>query len=224
MVHVIGTYLPRFLRYVVWDPLWKMPAEGQDVYLTFDDGPDEVATPQLLEILDRHQAQATFFLRGDNAEQRPQLARDMLAAGHAIGNHTYSHANAWKVPHATYAEELKRATQVLEELAGEPIHWMRPPFGRFTPRTLIWCKHARQKLVMWDVLPGDFVPTATPAHVATWTRVRIRPGSIVCLHDNPKSRSVTPAAMEELLPRLQDDGWRLRALPMSLHSEKAAAF
>ncbi|WP_339911051.1 polysaccharide deacetylase family protein [Symmachiella dynata] len=213
MVHVIGTYLPRMLRHVIWDPLWKMPSQGKNLYLTFDDGPDEVATPQLLEILDRHQASATFFLRGDHAEQRPQMVRDMLSAGHAIGNHTYSHANAWKVSSDEYKAELERATDILQQLTGEPIRWMRPPFGRITPAALTWCKHAGQKLVMWDVLPGDFTPTATAAHVAQWTHNRIRPGSIVCLHDNPKSRSVTPAAMAELLPQLQDDGWQLCALP-----------
>lgn len=216
MVHVLGTYLPRALSYLIWDPLWRMPATEKTAYLTFDDGPDPEATPRLLEILDRHDVRATFFLRGDHAEQQPSIVRDILAAGHTIGNHTYSHVNAWKVSHRAYAAELEKATAVLTELTGQPLQWMRPPFGRFTPRTLIWCKHAGQKLTMWDVLPGDFVPSATPEHIACWTESRMRPGSIVCLHDNPKSRAVTPSAIEQLLPRLLDGGWQ--PLPLTAQS------
>ena len=213
MLHLIGTYLPRALRYIVWDPLWRMPERDQVLYLTFDDGPDPDATPQLLEIFEKHQAHATFFLRGDHAEQHPQIVRALTAAGHTIGNHTYSHVNAWKVHHGEYAEELSRATEILNGLAGAPVRWMRPPFGKFTPRTLIWCKHAGQKLVMWDVLPCDFVAGITADQIARRTQRFMRAGSIVCLHDNHKSRQVTPAAMRELLPRLIDSGWTCAALP-----------
>jgi len=213
MVHVIGTYLPRALSYLVWDPLWRMSEREKVVYLTFDDGPEPDITPQLLDLFDRYQAGATFFLRGDHAEQCPQLTRNIIAAGHTLGNHTYSHVNAWKISSEELESELQRATDVITDITGCPLCYMRPPFGRITPRGLIWCKHAGQKMVMWDVLPGDFAPQVTAEHVEQWTRTRIRPGSIVCLHDNPKSRAVTPAAMERLLPRLIDEGWSLQPLP-----------
>jgi len=212
MLHVIGTYLPRLLSHVVRDPLWRMPSGEKTAYLTFDDGPDPDVTPRLLEILARQEIRATFFLRGDNAQQRPELVCELIAAGHTIGNHTYSHANAWKVSHDEFASELQQATDILEEFTGQPLRWMRPPFGRITPNGLRWCKKAGQKMVMWDVLPADFQPTATAQHIARWTETRLRPGSIVCLHDNPKSREVTPPAVEQLLPRLLDQGWRFDAL------------
>ena len=212
MTPFIATYLPRLMGRFYPDLLWRMPTRERVAYLTFDDGPTPALTLRLLELLDRFSAKASFFILGEQAVRHPDLLLEIVAQGHTIGNHTYSHPDAWYAPPPQVLAELNRTTALLEEMTGAPIRWMRPPYGRFTRSMRHWCQTHHQRLTMWDVMPGDFMPGITQQHIERLVLRTARPGSIIVLHDNPKAEHTLPAALETILETLSEQGWVFRAL------------
>ena len=212
LVHTVGTRLPRLVASYYPDLLWRMPDADRTVYFTFDDGPTPALTAALLDTLARFEAPATFFLLGAHAARDPALVRAIGEAGHTVGNHTYSHPNAWRVPTAELLAELEQTTSLLEDQLQRPIEWMRPPYGRFTTPMRRWCEAQRQRCTMWDVGPGDFLPSATARKIERRILRAIRPGSIIVLHDNPKADGVTPEALASVLHQLREEGWDFAAL------------
>lgn len=100
------------------------------ICLTFDDGPDPVYTPAILDILASYGAKATFFVVGQAAEEFPHLVERIAADGHSIGNHTYSHPNPWFTPEETARQEVMKTSDIIEQITGIRPHWFRPPYGR----------------------------------------------------------------------------------------------
>ncbi len=212
LVHTVGTRVPRLLAWYYPDLLWRVSTTERVVYFTFDDGPTPTMTAPLLDVLARFEADATFFLLGEQVEQDPGLVRAIHDAGHTLGNHTYTHPNTWRTSDAEVLDELERTTDLLEELVEAPVRWMRPPYGRFTRAMRDWCQERDQRCTMWDVGPGDFLASATQEKVEARILQAVRPGSIIVLHDNPKAQDVTPPALATVLAQLRDDGWRFEAL------------
>lgn len=212
LVHLVGTHVPRWAARFYPDLLWRMPGHERVAYFTFDDGPTPSLTGRLLDVLARFEAPASFFVLGRHARRDPGLVRALAAAGHTVGNHTFTHPDAWATAEAHLVEELERTTGLLEDLLAQPVRWMRPPYGRFTYPMRRWCQLRRQRCTMWDVGPGDYLPGAT-AHAIEQRILRaIRPGSIIVLHDNPRADAITPHALADVLARLRDLGWTFAAL------------
>lgn len=212
LTSLIGTELPRLSARFFPDLLWRLPQRGRVAYLTFDDGPTRQLTGRLLDLLERHEAKAAFFLIGARAERDAGLVRAIHAAGHAIGNHSYTHPDAWFTAPDRILGELERTTALLEDLIQQPVRLMRPPYGRFTHAMRAWCLARRHQMTMWDVMPGDFLPGATAAKIERRLQAYMRQGSIVVLHDNPKADGHMPAALGRVLQRLCGEGWRFPAL------------
>ena len=212
ITHLIGTQVPRLLQGLYPDILWRVPTRRRAAYLTFDDGPTPHLTGRLLDLLAQHGAKATFFLIGSQAERDPGLVQAMVEGGHTIGNHTYTHPDAWRTPHEHVLSELSRTSALLEDQTQTSVRWMRPPYGRFTQSMRSWALVRRQRLTMWDLMPGDYLPGSTAHKVEQRILSSIRPGSIIVLHDNAKAERVTPAALARLLPCLTADGWSFEAL------------
>jgi peptidoglycan/xylan/chitin deacetylase (PgdA/CDA1 family) len=144
----------------------RNPAAGRRICLTYDDGPNPAYTPRLMEILDRYGAHATFFSIGQWAEREPGLLREMHAAGHAIGNHTYTHPTMPLLSSASVVEELKRCRAAVEgagiqfsTVNGEML--MRPPYGRRRPGTLRTMRSEGYVPVTWSITCYDWRRTAT---------------------------------------------------------------
>src|ERR1039457_1000625 len=112
------------------------PPRPGELALTFDDGPNPVWTPRLLDLLASHDVRATFFLVGSHAQAQSALVRQIVAAGHLIGNHSWSHPNLALSSARRINEELSRTGQALEQIAGAPIRYFRPPFGARRPEVL----------------------------------------------------------------------------------------
>jgi peptidoglycan/xylan/chitin deacetylase (PgdA/CDA1 family) len=132
------------------------PARPGEAALTFDDGPNRTWTPRLLDILAVHDVRATFFLIGRHAETEPALVRRIVAEGHLIGNHSWSHANLALQGASRVEDELSRTSQVLEQITGGPIRHFRPPFGARRPEVLRAARRLEMVPVMWNAMTSDW--------------------------------------------------------------------
>jgi peptidoglycan-N-acetylglucosamine deacetylase len=187
--------------------------------LTFDDGPNPTITPVLLDLLDKYNAKATFFMIGRFVRQCPELARDVAVRGHLIGNHTQTHPNLfWLSPRAV-RNELQQCQSVLQDAVGAAAKVFRPPFGLRNPWVVSAARELRMQTVMWTLLPGDWREKSVE-----WLTGRMHPiadkaqnmancssGDVLCLHDGAHrqlngDRSRTIKALEYCLPRWRDLG------------------
>jgi peptidoglycan/xylan/chitin deacetylase (PgdA/CDA1 family) len=186
--------------------------DRNEIALTFDDGPNDPYTLQLLELLAQHQVRAIFFLVGNFVCRCPEIARAIVQAGHLIGNHTMSHPSLmWERP-SRVREELAGCNAVLEDVTGTAVHYFRPPFGARRPDVLRTAVELGLKPVMWNVTAHDWDATDPGALVARVERLigrnqRLGRGSNILLHDGGHlelgtDRSVTLAATKMLL-----EGW-----------------
>lgn len=132
------------------------PPQPGELALTFDDGPNPAWTPRLLEILAAHDVRATFFLLGSRAQAEPALVRQIAAAGHLIGNHSWSHPNLALASASRIEEELSRASQTLEQITGSPVRYFRPPFGARRPAVLRIARHLGMTPVLWNAMTSDW--------------------------------------------------------------------
>jgi peptidoglycan/xylan/chitin deacetylase (PgdA/CDA1 family) len=190
--------------------VWNLPATNQEVYLTFDDGPHPQITPWVLEQLRSYNAKATFFCIGKNVVAYPQVYAQLLAEGHAVGNHTHNHLNGWKVPATTYIENVKAAAAHINSSL------FRPPYGRIKRRhlpALHEAMHTNAKVIMWDVLSADFDVTITKEQCAANVLKHTHPGSIVVFHDSEKAFTNLQYALPLVLEQLARRGVRFEALP-----------
>ena len=167
---------PDLLRRLFPDLVWRMPAEDNAVYLTFDDGPDPEGTPRLLDLLAEHGIKATFFCVGRQVEKFPAIFERIKKEGHGVGNHTYSHLSGWTTSNKKYFEDIERADKII----GSRL--FRPPYGRIRPSQI---RHLKQKYIifMWDLMTGDCSPRQTPEKISRRVEKYLRPGSVVVGHD-----------------------------------------
>lgn len=127
-----------------------------ELALTFDDGPNPAGSPQLLEILAAHEIRATFFLLGSRAQAESALVRRIAAAGHLIGNHSWSHPNLALTARSRIREELARTRETLEQITGAPVRFFRPPFGARRPAALGEARELGMVPVLWNAMTADW--------------------------------------------------------------------
>lgn len=132
------------------------PRRPGELAITFDDGPNPAWTPQLLDVLERQNVKATFFLVGSYAQREPALVRRIVDEGHVIGNHSWSHPNLALTATTRVQEELRRTSVVLEEMTGGPVRYFRPPFGARRPGVLRAARQLGLTPVMWNAMTDDW--------------------------------------------------------------------
>ncbi len=182
-------------------PNYYWDVKGSDaVYLSFDDGPHPEITPWVLEQLRRFGAEASFFCIGKNVAAHPLVYAAVQEDGHAVGNHTYHHKNGWRTKDEDYIEDVRRAVPLIDS------HLFRPPYGRIRQSqakqipSVLGKENAR--VIMWDVLSGDFDAGISPQDCFYNVANHIRPGSIIVFHDSEKAyknlKYALPATLEFL--------------------------
>jgi peptidoglycan/xylan/chitin deacetylase (PgdA/CDA1 family) len=146
------------------------PRRPGELALTFDDGPNPAFTPRLLDALASHDVRATFFMVGSHAQAEPELVRRIVAEGHLIGNHSWSHANLALASAGRVREELARTSQTLEQIAGVPVRLFRPPFGARRPAVLRIARELRLEPVLWNAMTSDWKEPSADVIVERLTR------------------------------------------------------
>ncbi|AFM43187.1 putative xylanase/chitin deacetylase [Desulfosporosinus acidiphilus SJ4] len=154
------------------------------VALTFDDGPDPMITPRLLEVLKRRKLSVTFFVIAEKAAKYPELIRQMVKEGHQIGVHSLSHHYAWFTSPWKTAREWTESVRILEQLMDKKITWMRPPWGTFNLVTWLWLKRHNMRAVLWNAEGHDWEARRSPEDINARILKKVNEGSIVVLHDS----------------------------------------
>lgn len=189
------------------------------VALTFDDGPDPVYTPQILDILKKHRVKATFFLLGSRAQEYPNVVRRIANEGHVIGNHSYSHPLFTKVSVPNFEQQIERTQHVLSGLIGYEPKLVRPPYGEITEPQLQWMKHNHFVVVNWDIDSLDW-KELNMQQVSDNVLPYVHPGAIILQHSAGGDRqnlSGTVKALPRIIQKLKEDGYRIVTVPQLLH-------
>jgi len=185
--------------------LSRINSDRSSLFLTFDDGPNPNTTEKVLDLLKKYNAKASFFCTGENANKYPELIEKIKAEGHTIGNHSYSHLNAFKVSNTTWMDDVQRASLVSDS------DFFRPPYGKILP----WqCKQIRKKykLVFWDVLTYDYRQDFTVDKVCKFITKKVRSGSTIVFHDSVKAAQNMLPALEFTLEKFAHRGFVFRKL------------
>lgn len=190
-------------------------ADAARVYLSFDDGPDREWTPRILDMLDQADMRATFFLIGRQAQQAPRLVRRIAAAGHAIGNHTYSHRHPWSMRECTARAQVRDGSRILSDLLGQPPRLYRPPYGRRRACMTEQAQMQGERLVLWNASAVDWGPWGAAERIRR--RLACVPASAIVLMHDGRNRHNRPDELVQVLPivlqALVRRGLRSCALP-----------
>ncbi|MBI4260557.1 MAG: polysaccharide deacetylase family protein [Actinobacteria bacterium] len=181
------------------------------VALTFDDGPTPTYTPQILDILERFDVQATFFVVGYLAERFPDIVRRQVEVGMQVASHSWGHPLSppfRKQPPRRMREEIVRGTEALEAL-GARVTLFRPPQGSFSPDVVRVAERYGLRLVLWNVDPGDWRRGATANSIVKNVLAAVRPGSIILLHDGGGDREATLRALPRIIRGIREMGLEL---------------
>jgi peptidoglycan-N-acetylglucosamine deacetylase len=193
--------------------------------LTYDDGPNDPHTMRLLEVLAKHAVHATFFLIGRYVRQRPEIAREVVKAGHIVGNHTFTHPLLTFKSAAEVRQELSDCRSVLHDAVGEHSNLFRPPFGGRRPAVLRVARELGLEPIMWNVTGYDW--NAPPSAVIERKVSRqIRGGNVILLHDGGHKqmgadRSQTVLATDHLISRYKSEGHEFVTIPQMLEAGTA---
>lgn len=204
---VYSTRIPSAVPALFPEFKWTGRQGGNEVHLTFDDGPHPEWTPRILDMLGETGHKATFFCVGENVEKHPLIFDRIKAEGHSWGNHTMHHESGWMTAHYTYL----RSYLECEAMTGSGL--FRPPYGRMR-RAQAKAIGARSEIVMWDLLTGDFDVRRTPEDCLSSSLRHFGPGSIAVLHDSEKAAQRTMGVLEGLLHQMDACGWKGAGLHM----------
>lgn len=186
--------------------------EQKLVALTFDDGPHPTHTPQVLEILERENIKATFFVVGQQVQQYPHLARQIVQRGHTIANHTWTHPTHAHSS-AAAAAEINRTQTLIQDVTGASSRIFRPPGGNLTNGLTARASGTGYSVVMWSTDPRDWMSGRSAAVITQEVLSKAQPGGIVLLHDGGGDRSQTVQALPAIIQGLKDKGYTLVTLP-----------
>lgn len=186
----------------------KPAVEGRTLYLTFDDGPSPEWTPQVMRLLERYRARATFFVIGDQVDRHPGLVEDLQAAGHVVAAHGQSHAGLTGLRGAQLRAEIEPLRAKLGPSAGTCL---RAPFGEADAYLRAYASELGLTLLKWDVDPRDWARPGV-VQIASSILEEVRPGSVVLLHDGGGDRRQSLEALEFVLRSLTAEGYRFEAI------------
>jgi peptidoglycan/xylan/chitin deacetylase (PgdA/CDA1 family) len=189
--------------------IWDIPVKEEIIYLTFDDGPDPVATPRILKILDNYDAKATFFCTGKKAADQSELMEQVEKSGHSLGNHTYSHLKAGWRNKKNYISDVYKCDQIITS------GLFRPPYGKIN-FGLIHELVKTHVIIMWTVLPGDFDNRVSKEQLLQRSIKHTDQGTIIVFHDTQKTLEKLEYALPRYIKHFAELGYRFHPLQSDL--------
>lgn len=193
--------------------IWKIPTNEKKIFLTFDDGPHPEITPDVLDILNRYNAKASFFCVGKNIEKHPNIFDQIVANGHTIGNHTYNHINGYKTNTSLYVKNTFKNNDIYT------TSLFRPPYGRMKRRQISILKKDFC-LILWTVLSGDFDKSITKEKCLKNVINSSKEGSIVVFHDSLKAKENVLYALPKVLEYFSNKGYGFFAINREICKKK----
>jgi len=207
MIRNYGIPFPAGIIYP--EAVYRIKGKGKRLYLTFDDGPDPVSTPAILDILQAHDVHATFFCTGSKVLASPGLFARVAAGGHTIGNHGFSHLNGLTTSIRAYCSDIFRGRDITCS------NLFRPPYGRLRVRQYRILERS-MRIVFWDLMPYDFDRKLSPEYSYTILLRRKRPGSVIVLHDTDSSSAAL--YLDRFIQKALEEGYSFGSVDdYSLH-------
>ncbi|WP_142604303.1 polysaccharide deacetylase family protein [Solitalea koreensis] len=196
---------PYLLKKLYPSLIWNQSRKEKVLYITFDDGPIPQVTPFVLSELRKYNAKATFFCIGDNVNKHPEIFKQVISEGHSIGNHTFNHLNGWFTPTDEYIKNIEKCNKKVK------ARLFRPPYGRIRPTQILSLKN-EFKIIMWDILSGDFDQELSPEDCYKNVIEQSENGSIIVFHDSLKAEPRLRYALPNALKYWTEQGYELKAL------------
>jgi peptidoglycan/xylan/chitin deacetylase (PgdA/CDA1 family) len=183
----------------------RVKGVGKVVYITFDDGPTDGVTEQILEVLDKYSVKATFFCCGQNADAHPDMLKKISDASHVVGYHSYSHKDILKTKPSDWLADVERKSSVSD------AKLFRPPYGRILFRHYRKLK-SKYKFVFWDVMSYDYDVSRSPESIMSLLDKSVRDGSVVVFHDKEKCKYNTFALLPQFIELMKSKGYSFGVL------------
>lgn len=211
MVLALGTWrLANSRTYMIFgEPIPRVNTSQKVVALTFDDGPTKVNTEAVLTILKEENVQATFFVIGSDLEKNPLQGQEIVAAGHELGNHSYSHQRmVFKSP-AFIKKEIQSTDEIIRKTGYQGDIYFRMPFCKKLVYLPYYLKSTGRKTITWDIEPETYPEIAASAqNITEYVVANVKPGSIILLHPMYQSRAETRKALKPMIQQLKGQGYQ----------------
>ncbi|WP_107951576.1 polysaccharide deacetylase family protein [Lysinibacillus parviboronicapiens] len=199
--------------------VWEVKTQEKIIALTFDDGPHKKYTPEILDLLAKYDAKATFFVVGQNAEKNPEVVLRMYEEGHEIANHTYTHPLKTNVPNLI--KEIKQTHDTIYSISGYSPILFRPVEGQYTDAMIDAIVKEGYKVVMWS-WHLDTLDWKSPGvnQIVDTVLEGVKEGNVVLFHDGGGNREQTVKALKKILPALEKQGYKFVTIPELLEAQK----
>ncbi|GAB6990822.1 polysaccharide deacetylase family protein [Paenibacillus pini] len=194
-------FIPGLITRIFGFRVFRRGTSEHEFALTFDDGPDPVYTPKLLDLLKRYDAKATFFVVGSHAEQHPELVKRMYDEGHLIGIHNYVHKSNWLMRPATVKKQIMKTDKIIHSITGERTTYYRPPWG--IVNLFDFAKKSQFKIVLWSAMFGDWREKIGADRLTERMLSKLQPGVVMLLHDCGTTAGANLDAPRQMLVALE---------------------
>ena len=207
MLYLVKT--PNFIKRLFQNLTWEINTSKKVIYLTFDDGPTPKITNWVLSELEKYNAKATFFCIGKNILNHPDVFENIVTKGHAIGNHTNNHINSWKKQAKLYIENVNQAQKIIDPVLNDTnsVKLFRPPYGKLTLSVTKKLVKEDYKIIMWDVLSGDFDQSISKEKCLKNVIKNTTSGSIIVFHDSVKASEKLQFTLPKILDHFSKKGF-----------------
>ncbi len=205
-----------------------LPPGSRQLALTYDDGPNDAATLRLLDVLDRHNVKASFFVLGRFVQAKPEIVRALATRGHAIGNHSWDHPRLIFASGADLRRQVQQTQSAIFDASGVTPSLFRPPYGGRRPGTFHAIRALGLEPVMWNVTCYDWKPTSA-AKVVTHAQRQIRGGDVVLMHDGDQramgaDRTHTVEASDRLVTHYKAEGYEFVTIPEMMKKQRGRSW